>query len=217
MVEKGREKDPKIILLLEVATQRGVKVESVPRQRMRKIASTKNYQGIIGLIEEEKDTSLETILRKKRDVCILILDQVQDPHNLGAILRTAEATDVDGVLIPKKGSTSVTATVHRVSMGGSLLVPVWSRNLYQEVRRLKDEGVKLIGVDPSGQSPYYLEDLTGPVTFIIGGENWGVSPTLLSKCDTVVNIPMLGNLTSLNVSVATAVILYERIRQMKIV
>ena len=215
MVEKGRERDPKIAQLIETAKQRGIQVETAPRFRMRKIALTKNYQGIIGTVEDEKDPSIDAVLRGKKNVCILILDQVQDPQNLGAILRTAEATEVDGVILPKKGSVSVTATVHRVSMGGSLVVPVWKRSLFQEIKKLSDEDVKLVGVDPSGSKPYFSEDLTGPIAFAIGGENRGVSTTLLSKCDVVVNIPMLGNLKSLNVSVATAIVLYERIRQIK--
>ena len=215
MVEKGREKDPKIAQLIETAKQRDIQIETAPRFRMRKIALTKNYQGIIGLAEDEKHPSIDAVLRKKKDVCILILDQVQDPQNLGAILRTAEATEVDGVILPKKGSASVTATVHRVSMGGSLVVPVWNRSLFQEIKKLSDEDVKLVGVDPSGSKPYFSEDLTGPIAFAIGGENRGVSTTVLSKCDVVVNIPMLGNLKSLNVSVATAIVLYERMRQIK--
>jgi 23S rRNA (guanosine2251-2'-O)-methyltransferase len=149
----------------------------------------------------------------KNQITNVMLDQVQDPHNLGAILRTSEATGVDGVIIPKKGSTSLSPTVHRVSMGGSLRVPVWERNFYPVLKKLKDDGLFVIGIDSSGPKTIYEENLDVPAVFIIGGEDRGISPTLLDRCDSILRIPMRGQLESLNVAVATAVVLYERLRQ----
>jgi len=117
------------------------------------------------------------------------------------------------VVIPKKGSADLGATVHRVSMGGSLHVPVWRRSLYTAIKTLKDDGFRVVGVDASGDSPYWAVDLTGAIAFVIGGEDRGINPTLLEKCDTLIRIPMMGKIPSLNVSVATAIVLYERIRQ----
>jgi 23S rRNA (guanosine2251-2'-O)-methyltransferase len=122
---------------------------------------------------------------------------------------------VNGLVISKKGSADIGATVHRVSMGGSLYVPVWKRSLYTAIKTLKNEGFRVVGVDASGDSLHWDVDLTGAIAFVIGGEDRGVNPTLLEKCDIIIRIPMMGNIPSLNVSVATAIVLYERIRQQK--
>jgi 23S rRNA (guanosine2251-2'-O)-methyltransferase len=213
-VEKGKENDPKLKELLDDAKKRNIPVESVPKPRMDAMSHTGHHQGIIAIAQTKPTWSLEKALRETgRDVCILILDQIQDPHNLGAILRTAEAAGVDGVVIPKKETANLGPTVHRVSMGGSLHVPVWQQSLYTALKALSDEGVTVIGLDASGTTAYYEEDLTGPVAFVIGGEDSGVNPTLIAKCDKVVRIPMRGHLDSLNVSVATGIVLYERLRQ----
>ena len=213
-VEKGKERDPKIQGILATAAGKKVPVEFVTRQRMDKISETGRHQGIMAVVEPNPDWGLEKVLKETgRETCILLLDQVQDPHNLGAILRTSDAAGVDGVVIPKKGSADLGATVHRVSMGGSLHVPVWRRSLYTAIKTLKDDGFRVVGVDASGDAPYWGVDLTGAVAFVIGGEDRGVNPTLLEKCDTLVRIPMMGKISSLNVSVATAIVLYERIRQ----
>lgn len=213
-VEKTKKRDPKLQEIIDQAKRRGVKIEEVTRKRLDKLSTTSHHQGVIAFAQPSADWSLSKVLKETgKDVCILLLDQVQDPQNLGAILRTSEGAGVDGVLVPKKGSAGLTPAVHRVSMGGSLYVPVWQRSLYPAIKEMKKEGLTLIAVDPSGSTPYYSEDLTGPVAFVFGGEDKGVSPTMLEKCDQVVKIPMKGRLKSLNVSVATAVVLYERLRQ----
>jgi len=159
--------------------------------------------------------SLEAILeRTKGEVCVVILDGVQDPQNLGSILRTSDAAGVDAVVVPRKESVGLTATVLRVSMGGGASVPVVRENLYPSVKLLRDEGVRLVGVDPSGIENYWDKDLTGSVAFILGGEERGISPTLLGKCNSSIRIPMTGSIKSLNVGVSAALVLYERLRQM---
>ncbi len=144
-----------------------------------------------------------------------VLDEVQDPQNLGSILRSAEATGVNVVLIPKRGSVGITAVVHRVSMGGSAYVPVARENLFTALKLLKEEGVRCIATDTSGSVDYFEAKLTGPLALVIGGEDKGVSPVLLTKCDLIIRIPMMGRLTSLNVGVAAALVMYERVRQQK--
>jgi 23S rRNA (guanosine2251-2'-O)-methyltransferase len=213
-VERGKENDPRLRDILDDAKKRNIPVEATPRARLDAMSHTGHHQGIIAIAQPKPGWSLEKVLEETgRDVCVLILDQVQDPHNLGAILRTAEAAGVDGVVIPKKETANLGPTVHRVSMGGSLHVPVWQQSLYTALKALSDEGVTVIGLDASGSKAYYEEDLIGPVAFVIGGEDRGVNPTLISKCDKVVRIPMRGHLESLNVSVATGIVLYERLRQ----
>jgi 23S rRNA (guanosine2251-2'-O)-methyltransferase len=213
-IEKGKENENKIKQIINQAKKTRVKVELVTRQHMNNISVTKHHQGVIGVGQEKTMKTLDQILRETReDLCILLLDRLQDPQNLGAILRTCEASGVNGVVITKKGSVDVTPTVYRVSMGGSLWVPVWKKSLFPVVKKLREEDVKLVGLDSTADKLYYEEDLTSAVAFVIGGEHSGVSPTLLSKCDTVVRIPMKGKVNSLNVSTATAIVLYERLRQ----
>jgi 23S rRNA (guanosine2251-2'-O)-methyltransferase len=213
-VEKGKENEPRLKEILDYARKRKLIVEVVPKPKLDAISHTGHHQGIIAIAQPKPSWSLEKVLEETgRDICIIVLDQVQDPHNLGAILRTAEAAGVDGVVIPKKETASLGPTVHRVSMGGSLYVPVWQQSIYTAMKALSDGGVTVIGVDASGATAYYEEDLTGPIAFIIGGEDRGANPTLTAKCDKVVRIPMRGHLKSLNVSVATGIVLYERLRQ----
>jgi 23S rRNA (guanosine2251-2'-O)-methyltransferase len=214
-VEKGHEKEVKIKVILDIARKTGIPVQYYNRKEMSKLSATGNHQGIIGYAQTDAKWGLGKVLKETgRDVCIVILDQVQDPHNLGAIIRTSDGAGVDGIAIPKKASASLSPTVHRVSMGASLYVPVWETNLYPAIKLMKEEGLRLIAVDSSGTKPYYEEDLTGAVVFCFGGEDRGVSPTMITKCDSVVNIPMMGKISSLNVSVAAGVVLYERISQM---
>lgn len=214
LIEKGKENDLRIKKIHEMAIKKGVNVELVSDLKMEKKSKTNHHQGIIAFAHPVKKLSLNQLLTESNsNICILILDRIQDPQNLGAIIRTSEAAGVSGIIISKKGSTHITETVHRVSMGGSLQIPIWKQNLYPVLKTLKKEGIRIISVDPSGSIYHYEEDLTGPVTFIIGGEDKGVSPSLLNKSDEIIRIPMLGKIRTLNVSVATAIVLYERIRQ----
>jgi len=207
-------RDRKVQEIIDLSSMRGVPIETMSRSELNAISVTGHPQGVIAYIKSPQKRSLEQILTEAdKGVCVLILDRVQDPNNLGAILRTAEATRVDSIIIPKRGSVSLTPTVHRVSMGGSIYVPVLKESLYTALKLLKKEGFRVVGVDPSGSKDYFTEELTGTIAFVLGGEDRGISPTLLAKCDVVVRIPMLGRLSSLNVTVATAVILYERVRQ----
>ncbi len=215
-VERGTETDVKMKMLLDIARKKNIPVTFINGRQIEKLSTTGNHQGIIGFAQTDAKWGLGKVLRETgRNVCIVILDKVQDPHNLGAIIRTCEGAGVDGVVIPKKRAVSVTNTVHRVSMGGTLHVPVWETNIYPAIKLIKEEGLRLIAIDPSGEKPYYHENLSGAVALVLGGEDKGISPTLLDKCDSVVNIPMMGRLGSLNVSVAAGVTLYERVRQIE--
>jgi 23S rRNA (guanosine2251-2'-O)-methyltransferase len=213
-LEYGHDDDPKIRQIVDLARKKKVKIDYIKRKQIERLSTTGNHQGIIGYAQTNVNWSLSKVLRETgKEVCILILDQVQDPHNLGAIIRTSEGAGADGIIIPKKGSAQVNNTVHRVSMGASLNLPVWQTNLYPAIKEMQDEGLRVIGIDSSGSKPYHEEKLSGAVVLVMGGEDRGINPTLLSKCDSVVHIPMKGKMDSLNVSVAAGVVLYERVRQ----
>jgi 23S rRNA (guanosine2251-2'-O)-methyltransferase len=214
LVIEGSTSDPKVKEIVDLAKRRGAPIEFVEKLVLDKMTETKHHQGVIALVEAPGYVALNRVIEKAgREPCVVILDGVQDPQNLGSILRTADAAGVDAVLIPKKEGVGLTPTVLRVSMGGGAYVPVARENIYPAVKFLKDEGFKLVAVDPSGDNDLWEEDLTSAVAFVFGGEGEGISPTLRDKCDSIVRIPMQGHVSSLNVGVSAAVVLYERLRQ----
>ena len=145
---------------------------------------------------------------------LLLLDEVEDPHNLGAILRTADAVGVDGVLIPRRRSCPLSATVAKTSAGAVEYVPVARiGNVAQTIRDLKEEGFWIVGADMDGTADYFDADLTGATVLVVGSEGRGISRLVRESCDVLVKIPMLGKINSLNVSVAGAVLMYESLRQ----
>ena len=206
---------PKIQQIINQARKQRIPIEFVEASELNRISETRRHQGVIALIETPRQASIDQVLSAEGDLCVLLLDRVQDPMNLGSILRTAEAAGVNGIVIPKKGGVGITPTVLRASMGAGLRIPVVKTSLYQTVKLLKGEGAKIIGVDPTGEIEYYDERLIGSLALILGGEGRGLNPTLLGKCDSVVRIPMTGEVDSLNVGVAAAVVLYERLRQQR--
>jgi 23S rRNA (guanosine2251-2'-O)-methyltransferase len=215
-IAQGLEEDTKIEQILQLSREHDIKVEKVGRHELDRASTTGHHQGVIALVKPAEYTPLGDILEeRKKELCVILLADVQDPHNLGAILRTAEATGVDAVIIPKHRSVGLTATVHRTSMGGSTSVPVIRENLYPALKLLTGEGVRTVAVDPEGTVDYFEEKLTGSVALVIGGEDKGLNASLIERCDRTVRIPMKGKLTSLNVGVAVAVILYERMRQQR--
>jgi 23S rRNA (guanosine2251-2'-O)-methyltransferase len=214
LLVEGAESAPKIQEIIRLAKEKKVPVEFVERAHLDDISETGRHQGVVAFMERPRYASLDEVLSKEEgDVCLLLLDRVQDPRNFGAILRTADATGVDAVVIPERDSVGITSTVMRTAMGGAVYVPVVRGSLFRVVKRLRDEGVKIVGIDPDGTVEYYDERLTGSIAFVLGGEGRGISQQLLGKCDGVVRIPMIGHITSLNVGVSAAVVLYERLRQ----
>jgi 23S rRNA (guanosine2251-2'-O)-methyltransferase len=208
------EKEKKIQLIIGLSNASYVPIDFTNMAELKRISETGHHQGVIAYVKPSQIRSLRTIVvEMKNDLCLLLLEQLQDPQNLGAILRTAESTGTSAVIIPKRKSVGLTPTVHRTSMGGSLYVPVFRENFYSVLKILQDEGIRVIGVDPSGSTEYFSENLTGAVAFVLGGEDRGISPALLSKCDSIVRIPMRGRIESLNVSVSATLVLYERLRQ----
>ncbi len=214
MVAREVEKEKKIQLIIELSRTVGVPINMTNMAELNGLSETGRHQGVIAYVKPSQIRSLEEIVKGMNDdSCLLLLEQVQDPQNLGAILRTAESAAVSAVVVPKHGSVELTPAVHRASMGGSLHVPFLKENLNSVAKLLKDNGIRIIGVDPKGPKDYFTENLTGAVAFILGGEDRSISPSLLEECSSVVRIPMRGKIESLNVSVSTALVLYERLRQ----
>jgi 23S rRNA (guanosine2251-2'-O)-methyltransferase len=214
LIAKGIEEQAKIQEILRLAKERSVQVEYVQKKRLDTLSESRRHQGVIALIPPPKTATLKTILTQKQgDVTLILLDRLYDPMNLGSILRTAEATGVDAVVIPKKGSVGLTPAVLRASMGGGLHVPLIRDNLFQAIKLMKQEGVKLVAVDTTGTTDHFNERLTGSVALLLGGEDLGINQSLLDRCDSIIRIPMQGHITSLNVGTAVAVVLYERTRQ----
>ncbi len=196
----------------------GLVVESVERKRLDKLIDSRNHQGIVvelQLPSELNELALEAAVKLSGSkTFLLVLDQVQDPHNLGACLRTADATGVDGILITKDKSVAMTPTVYKVASGAAETVPIYRvTNLARSLGRLKQQGVWVIGADGEAQRSLFKTDLTGPVAVVIGAEGRGLRRLTREQCDLLVNLPMLGQIESLNLSVATGVLLYEILRQ----
>jgi len=214
-IQKNLKKNDKIEEIFKLARRKKIPVEYAQKEWLDRKSKTSRHQGVIAIVDKPQYFKLKKVLAEgKREICLILLDRVQDPQNLGSILRTAEAAAVDGVVIPPRDSVDLTPTVRRVAMGGDR-IPIVKESLFRAVKALHDEGITVIGVDSSGKKSIYQENLKGAVAFVIGGEHHGLSTEILGKCDSIVKIPMLGSISSLNVGVATAIVLYERIRQME--
>lgn len=216
LVEKGL-KDVGAQKIIDEAKSRGVKIFFRDKQALDRESATKRHQGFIAEVTDYKYSEVEEILalaeQRNEPPFLLILDGVEDPHNLGSILRVAECAGVHGVVIPRHRSVSVNETVIKVSAGASAHIKVAKvTNINDTIDDLKQRGIWVYCADMDGSSVYGT-DLTGPIAFVIGGEGKGVGKRTRSNCDGVVSLPMYGKINSLNASVATAIVVYERIRQ----
>jgi len=204
--------------LLNLAKERGCPVQFVPREKLDDISGGLNHQGIIAETAAWRYYELDELLAQidiRANPILLILDGVEDPHNLGALLRSGECAGISGVILPRRRSAQLTETVARVSMGAIESIRVARvGNLAQTLDALKEVGFWIAAADMSGQS-FWQVKWDFPVALILGGEGSGVSRLLKEKSDYVVSIPTLGKVNSLNVSVAGAVLLYEMLRQRK--
>lgn len=204
--------------IVRLARESGAIVETVARSKIEAAARGFRHQGVLAYTSPVDYMPLDELLeaaRAKSDApFLLLLDELEDPHNLGAILRTADAVGVDGVLIPRRRSCPLSATVAKTSAGAVEYVPVARiGNIAQTIKALKDEGFWIIGADMDGTTDYFDADLTGATVLVVGSEGRGISRIVRDNCDILVKIPMLGKINSLNVSVAGAVLMYESLRQ----
>ncbi|HET7875224.1 MAG TPA: 23S rRNA (guanosine(2251)-2'-O)-methyltransferase RlmB [Methylomirabilota bacterium] len=209
---------PALQELLTLARRRGVKVAFRTRDQLTAMAGTPHHQGVVARAAEAQYASLDDLLARAAErgepAFLIALDQVQDPRNLGAVVRTAEATGAHGVLVPRHHSAGLTSAVAKSAAGALEFVSVAREpNLVNALEGLKKEGVWLVGaVAKGGRAPWEL-DLTGPVCLVLGGEGEGLRPLVGRTCDFMVSLPMRGRIGSLNVSAAAAVLCYEILRQ----
>lgn len=202
--------------LIELAKEQGVLVQFVPKQKVDKLAE--NHQGIVASVAAYNYAELDDLFNaakaKQEDPFFIILDELEDPHNLGSIMRTADAIGAHGIIIPKRRAVGLTAVVAKASTGAIEHVPVVRvTNLAQTVEELKERGVWIAGTDAKGSADYRKMDATLPLALIIGSEGKGMSRLLKDKCDFLYHLPMVGHVTSLNASVAAALLMYEVYRK----
>lgn len=203
--------------IIGMAKERGIVVQEVVRQKLDEMSQTKNHQGVIAIVSEHEYSTVEDILasaeEKGEKPFIIILDNITDPHNLGAIIRTAECAGAHGVIIPKRRSVGLTAVVGKTSAGALEYMPVARvTNIARTIEELKEKGIWVACADMGGDECFDA-NLDGAIALVIGSEGEGVSRLVKEKCDFVVSIPMYGKISSLNASVAGALLMYEVVRQ----
>lgn len=204
-------------LICKMAKERDIVVKQVSSQKLDSMSDGKSHQGVIASGACAEYSSVAEILAKSKekgsDPFIIICDEIEDPHNLGAIIRTAEAAGVDGVIIPKRRSASLNQTVYKTSAGAASYVPVARvSNLAAAIDELKENGVWIYGTDASGED-YTKVDTSGPCAIIIGSEGFGMGRLTKEKCDFLLKLPMFGQVNSLNASVAAGIFMYETVRR----
>ena len=216
-IEKG-EKHGSIHKIIAMAKTRRIIIVEKDKKQMEEMAQNKNYQGVIAIVPPFEYCEIEDILdrakERNEDPFVLILDGIEDPHNLGSIIRTAETAGVHGVIIPKRRAAGVNSTVAKVSAGAvEHMLVARVTNITDAIERLKKEGLWICGTDINTDKYYYEQDLTGPIGIVIGNEGSGMSNKVTKNCDFLVKIPMMGKVTSLNASVSTGIVIYETLRQ----
>jgi 23S rRNA (guanosine2251-2'-O)-methyltransferase len=204
--------------IIAEAKELGILVQTADRRKIDQMLEGVQTQGVIAQVAAYDYVEVDDILRiaeeKGQMPLILILDEIEDPHNLGSILRTADCTGVHGVIIPKRRSVGLTATVAKTSAGAIEYVPVAKvTNIAQTIESLKKKGIWIAGADGDAKITVYQNDLTIPLAIVIGNEGSGIGRLIKEKCDFLFKLPMFGQINSLNASVAASVLLYEVVRQ----
>ncbi len=216
ILSEGR--GPALHDLLGLARRQGVKISFRTRDQLTAIAGDPHHQGVVARVAGATYSSLDDLLTipatRGEPAFFVALDQVQDPRNLGAVIRSAEATGVHGLIVPKHHAAGLTGAAAKSAMGAADLVPVTREtNLVQALEELKKNGVWTVGAVPTGGTLPWEMDLTGPLCLVLGREGEGLRPLVARTCDFMTSLPMRGRLGSLNVSAAAAVLCYEVVRQ----
>jgi 23S rRNA (guanosine2251-2'-O)-methyltransferase len=208
--------DIRLQRLIEDCRRLSVPVRFLQRTELDRMAGNAAHQGVVAVTSAKQYSDLDDVVGAKRGQysLVVVLDGVEDPHNLGAILRTADAAGADGVVIPERRAASVTGTVTKVSAGASEHLPIAKvTNIARSVEELKDRNIWTVGLDEHGKQTYDALDYNMDCALVLGAEGKGLHDLVKKKCDFLVSIPMLGKVSSLNVSVAAGVVLYEIARQ----
>lgn len=216
-IAKG-EKHGSINKIISIAKERRVVTVEVDRAKLNQMAMSDNHQGVIAIVPPFDYCEVEDIinLAKQRNEkpFILILDGIEDPHNLGSIIRTAETAGVHGIIIPKRRAATVNSTVYKVSAGAVEHMNIARvNNLNETIKYLKDNDIWVCGTDMDAKNYYYNEKFDGPIAIVIGSEGFGMSRLVKDNCDFLVKIPMKGKITSLNASVSAGIVMYEVVKQ----
>ena len=199
--------------ILQLARERDIPIRKEERSVLDRLANGTVHQGIIAITAALSYADFDSLFKGDKPL-VVVLDGVEDPHNLGAVIRTADACNASGVLVPDRHSAPLSTTVVKASAGASVYVPVVrAKNLVTAIDELKDRGLWIVGVDAAGTQDWTEFDYTGPTALVLGGEHRGLRRLVREHCDVLVRLPMLGNIASLNISVAAAVVLYEVVRQ----
>ena len=212
------EKHGSINKIIAMAKERKVLIKEVNKSKINEMAKEENNQGVIAIVPpfeySDVDDILEYAKSKSEDPFIIILDGIEDPHNLGAIIRTAETAGCHGIIILKRRAAGVNSTVAKVSAGAVEHMKIARvNNLTETIKYLKEQGIWIYGTDIEAKEYYYSPDLTGPIAIIIGSEGFGMSRLVKENCDILLKIPMKGKITSLNASVSSGIVIYEVVRQ----
>ena len=217
LVARG-EKHGSILKILAIAKERKIITAEVEKNKLNQIAQTPNHQGVIAIVPPYEYCEVEDILeeakKKQESPFVLILDGIEDPHNLGSIIRSAETAGVHGIIIPKRRAASVNSTVNKVSAGAVQHMKIARvNNITDTIRDLKEAGLWIFGTDMEAEKFFYEEDYKGAVGIVIGSEGFGMSRLVKENCDFLVKIPMKGKITSLNAAVSAGITMYEVVKQ----
>lgn len=217
LIAKGAQQGS-IQKIIGIAKEKKIPIQYVEKPKIDTLAESRAHQGVLAYVAAYKYADVDDILAKAEskgeNPFIIILDEITDPHNLGSVIRTADAAGAHGVIIPKRRSVGLTAVVAKTSAGALEYMPVAKvPNIAQIIDILKERGIWVIGADMGGDQTYYKADLKGNIALVIGSEGKGIGRLVKEKCDYLVNIPMKGEVGSLNASVAASIIIYEVMRQ----
>ena len=208
--------DSRLEKITQLCRAAGIPVRTIPRDQLTRLAKTANHQGVIAVTAEKQYQDVDDLLENKRGQhhFLVVLDGVEDPHNLGAIVRTAEGAGADGIVIPERRAVGVTSTVVKASAGASEYLPIAKvTNINRAIEDLKARNIWTVGLDERGPQLYDQLDYKMDCAIVLGAEGHGLHEQVRKKCDFLVSIPMLGKVPSLNVSVAAAIAMYEVARQ----
>lgn len=208
--------DPRIQRIIDDSRQSGVSVRFVPREEIDRETNTRTHQGVMAFTSRKKYSDLDDILENKsgKHAFVLVLDGIEDPHNLGALMRSANGAGVDGVVIPERRAAGITGTVVKASAGASESLSVARVvNIARTLEDLKERNVWVVGLDERGSQSYDELDYNMDVALVLGAEGKGLHDLVRKKCDLLVSLPMMGSVASLNVSVAGGIVMYEVLRQ----
>lgn len=216
-IQEGRSGE-RIKDIIKLAAEQRIAIQYIAHERLDQMAGNNKHQGVLALVEAYPYASLEDVLKlagnRGEQPFIIILDGIEDPHNLGAIIRTAECAGVHGIIIPKHNAAEITPAVGRASAGAvEHMLVVKTTNLVNTIKELKQNGLWVVGADMEGREDYFRSSIPTPVALVIGSEGHGIRRLVKEHCDLLLRIPLYGKVNSLNASVASALLIYEVMRQ----